>query len=184
MAERFRIPAILQLFLFFIPVNIYLIGNDFGAGIQWFFLRYQQTTMGNGLVFLSKELGYIANGTLTGKSIFSIFLWSAGVCLVIVSTMLVIYSLQHNSPIHIKKAAFLNIGAAVAFLISVFIQYGPLLHGPAGVVFPLGIPVILVIGFWQLRLSRVAEDPDDDTAITEESVRNTDESPEKMPEQK
>jgi hypothetical protein len=87
MEERFRISSILQLFLFFIPMNIYVIGEELGSGIQWFFFRYQQTTMGSGLVLLNREIVYVAKGFLTGKSAISIYLWLVGVGLIVIATL-------------------------------------------------------------------------------------------------
>jgi hypothetical protein len=158
MNAKSKIPLILQIFIFLIPMNVYVIGDGIGTGIQWLFFRYHVTNSGNSIVFLHREIGFVVSGLLTGKSAIASVLWAAGAILVIAATILVIYSLVKTDPAVLKKTAFINIAAAILFLLSVFVQYGILFHGPAGIAIPFGIPVLLIIAWWQYRISCTMDD--------------------------
>jgi len=36
-------------------------------------------------------------------------------------------------------------------LASLIQQYGPLLHGPAGIAIPVGLPLVFAVGWWVYR---------------------------------
>lgn len=164
MISRSKIPLILQIFLFLIPMNVYVIGDWIGAGIQWIFLRYIQAIGKNGIILLYREIGFVISGVLSGRSAIASLLWAAGAALIIIATILIIYGTVKTDSTFIKKAAFVNIAGAVLFALSVFLQYGILLHGPAGIAIPFGIPVLLIIAFWQYRISCSMKDDPGTTA--------------------
>jgi len=157
MSSRDKIPLILQAAIFLIPMNIYIIGDWMGAGIQWIFFRYINAMDRSGIQLLNREIDFITYGIITGKSASALILWIVGFMLIILATSMVVYSTTYTSPGLIKKAAFINIGGAVVFLVSIFIQYGFFLHGPAGMAIPFGIPVLFVIGYLQYRESCIME---------------------------
>lgn len=161
MVSRFRIPLILQVAVFLLPMTIYVIGDWIGAGIQWVFFRYIGYQEHGSILLLHREIGLILSGILTGKSAFASILWAAGVILVVAATILIAYGTIKTDPGSIKKGAFGNLGGAVLFLLSVFLQYGIFLHGPAGIAIPFGIIVLFVIAFWQYRISCTMEDEPD-----------------------
>jgi hypothetical protein len=151
--SKSRIALILQCLPFLIPLNIYVIGDWMGCGIQALFFRYQQTTMSSSLIFLNREIGFVLTGIVTGKSALATVVWATGVFLIIIATLVVVSAVFTTRTDLIRKAAFFNLGGALLFMLSIVIQYGILLHGPAGIAVPLGIPVLLVIAFWQYRIS-------------------------------
>jgi hypothetical protein len=163
--SRFRIPLILQVVVFVIPMTIYVIGDWLGAGSQWVFFRYIKYQEHGSIIFLPGEIGLILSGILTGKSAFASVLWAAGVILVVAATVVIVYGTIKPDPGMIKKGAFVNLGGAVLFLLSVFRQYGISLHGPAGLAIPFGIIVLFVIAYSQYRISCMkGEEPDNDNA--------------------
>jgi hypothetical protein len=163
MISRFRISLILQAAVFLIPMNIYVIGDWIGAGVQWVFFRYIQFQERGGILLLHHEIGLILSGILTGKSAFASILWAAGVILVVTATLLIVYGTARTDPGMIKMGAFGDLGGAVFFLFSVILQYGISLNGPAGMTIPFGITVLFVIAYWQYRISCMIEDvPDND----------------------
>ena len=172
MLSRFKIPLILQAVVFLIPMNIYVIGDWMGAGIQWVFLRYINAMDKSSIIPLNREIGFILSKILIGKSVIITIIWTIGVILLIAATILIIYGTTKTSPSLIKKAAFINIGAGVVFLVSIFIQYGFLLHGPAGMAIPFGIPVLFVIGYLQYRESSEIENNPDYKEEDEEETGN------------
>jgi hypothetical protein len=162
MMQKFRIPLILQALVFLIPLNIYVIGDWIGSGIQTMFFRYHQTNVGNGVIFLNREMGYVLAGIVTGKSAYALAIWGFGVVLICIATLVMIYAYFLEEPAFIRYSAFLNAGGALLFTVAVVIQYGIFLHGPAGIAIPFGIPVILGIAYLQYPGSPVI--PDDKEA--------------------
>ena len=152
MTSEKKIPLILQILIFLIPVNIYVIGDWLGTGIQFLFFRYQQTNLGNGFILLNREIYFVFSGILKGRSAFSTIFFTAGVACIIIATVLILYGYMQEEPGY-RKSAIINCAAALAFVIAVFLQYGIFLHGPSGIDIPFGIPIILIIAIWQYRLS-------------------------------
>jgi len=149
--EAKKIPLALQVLIFLIPLNIYIIGDWMGSGIQTLFFRYNQTNIGNSLIFLNREIYFITSGIVTGKSAFASAFWLIGVALVCIATILVIYAYFRNKPEFIRYCVCFNIGGAIIFSLSIIIQYGITLNGPAGFAIPFGIPVILGVAYFQYR---------------------------------
>ncbi|PKG31367.1 hypothetical protein [Methanoregula sp.] len=156
--KRFNIPVILQALIFLIPLNIYVIGDWMGSGIQTIFFRYMQTNIGDSLIFLNRELHFILKGIVTGKTAIATSIWLIGVAIILIATLLVILAYRQQNPRLLRHGAYLNAAGALLFSISIVIQYGILLHGPAGIAIPLGIPVILSVAYFQYK--SVENDPD------------------------
>ena len=101
--NKFKISLLLQCLVFLIPVNIYVIGDWLGTGVQWVLFRYQQTYLGNSLILITREITFVLSGTISGRSAISIALWAIGVLLFIIATVLVILAnVREDSPL-IKK---------------------------------------------------------------------------------
>lgn len=165
-----KIPLILQAAIFLIPLNIYIIGDWMGSGIHTLFFRYLQTNIGNSLIFLDREIGFIIKGQLTGKSVLVSEIWFIGVVLICIATVILIYSLINEKPTLIRYGAFLNISGAIVFVLSIVLQYGIALNGPAGIAIPIGIPIILGIAYLQYQSKPDIPSPEemDDEAVDEE----------------
>lgn len=148
-----RTSIIIQFLLFLIPLNIYIIGDWMGSGIQTLFFRYMETNIGNSLIFLNREIYFITSGILTGKSAFASAIWMIGVALICIATVTVILANVRNDSKFIRSCALLNLGGAILFTLSILIQYGLTLNGPAGIAIPFGIPVILGVAYYQNKIA-------------------------------
>jgi hypothetical protein len=142
---RDKILLFLQGLLLLVPINVYIIGDWLGSGIQWAFIRYQQTYLGSNLIFIYQDLNYIFNGFVSEKTGFSIGVWIIGLIFIVLALLL---STEIPGKVGIRHAGILLIFGGAAFLISDVIQYGIFLHGPVGICIPIGIPVIFVVGWW------------------------------------
>jgi hypothetical protein len=151
MISKSRIPLVLQCLLLVIPLNIYVIGDWLAQGIQWALFRYQQSYLGNSLIPVNRDLYYVTSGILTGTSAASIILWMAGVTLLIIALVLMVRAIVSENPVSLKQGALCTIAAGITFGISQLLQYGILLHGERGFAIPIGVPVILVTGWWVYR---------------------------------
>jgi hypothetical protein len=144
---RINIPLILQCLTLIIPLNLYVIGDWLGSGIQWALFRYQDTYAGTSIIPFTSEVGYVLSGTITGRSALSMSAGAFGTCLLVVAFFLVLFSIPSDPEKRMKTAGILTIVSGFSFLGSSFLQYGIFLNGPGGFVIPVGIPLLLIIGW-------------------------------------
>jgi len=148
---RSLLPALLVATLL-LPANIYVVGANLGAGLQCSLFHYQQTYLGASLITLVDDLNYVASGTIGGRSALSILLWALGTALLLAAAGYAVYH-RHDGIAHIRKPlALLTAGGAAAYLLSCVTQYGPLLHGPSGFAVPIGVPLILAVAWYVMKV--------------------------------
>lgn len=172
-----RIPLLFQCLLWIIPLNIYVIGDWVGTGIQWAVFRYQHAFYNNEIVtsmfFFNREIQWILSSTITGKSVISIILWGVGITLLCAATLLIIYATIQENEMYILWGALLNIAGACAFSAAIINLYGITLQGPAGIVIPFGIPVILGVAYLQYRWDFELFDDKDSDETDNENLKNS-----------
>jgi len=159
----FLSPLILQCLLFLVPVNIYVIGDWIGTVVQWGLVRYIQSYIGNSLIFFVNYITYIANGTLTGRSALAAGLDVAAAVCLILSLCILIGANVKQSAAYVRAAAIATIAAGCLFLAADICQYGIFFSGPAGFAIPIGVPVILVCGWWMYRMEFPEEEAEEDS---------------------
>lgn len=148
----FTLTLILQCLLFIVPINIYVIGDWLGAGIQWGLFRYVQSYIGSSLIFFTKYITYISEGTLIGRSALAAGLdIIAAVCLIL-AFCIVLWGYLTGSIIYVRAAAVVTLVAGCIFLIADMLLYGIFFHGLAGSAIPVGVPVIIACGWWMYRI--------------------------------
>gem|GEM_PF-4749548 len=89
---RLRLPLICECLLFFVPLNIYGIGNHLTTGVQWALFRYQQSIFGNSLILIHRDLMYVQDGILQGSSACSTLIWLPGVLLLVAALILLVFA--------------------------------------------------------------------------------------------
>ena len=149
--QKRQISALFLILILIFPVNIYIIGDAIGAGLQSSFIRYQQTYLGTSVITLADDLGYVTSGIIGGRSALSILLWALGTALLLAAAGYFIYSRYNNIAEIRKPLALLTAGGAGAYLLSCIAQYGPTFHGPAGLSIPVGVPLIFAIAVYILK---------------------------------
>ncbi|MGA2699356.1 MAG: hypothetical protein ABSE74_06920 [Methanoregula sp.] len=145
---RLRLPLIIECLLFVVPLNIYGIGNNLATGIQWALFRFQESYLGNSLILIHRDLGYVHDGILKGSSAFSTVIWSLGAFLLVAALILLTFATVKDDTRPVKPAGLLTIAGGMLFLVAMLVQYGPALHSDHGFSLPLGVPLILVTGCW------------------------------------
>jgi hypothetical protein len=141
-------PVLFHVITLLIPVNIYIIGDWMGTGIQWALLRYQDTYLGRNVISIFTDSGYIVQGIFHGRTALSTGVWSLGALLLVLDLLITLILDREKSK---RIRGYLLISGSLLFLLSNVIQYGILFHGPAGIVIPIGIPALLVMGLILLR---------------------------------
>lgn len=146
--------------LFFIPVNIYLMGDGVAAGIQWVLFRYQQSYLGNSFIVFSRDLFYIQEGYISGTSVIAAEISLVATILLIIASVILVAAAWKRSGFIAKISAITTGAGALCYLVSDIIQYGIFLNGTAGFVLPIGIPVMIMMGFFINQLSINPSEPD------------------------
>jgi len=131
--------------IFAIPLNIILMGNSSGIGIQWPLFRFEITPA---------EIGFfpITNSFLfagPGHSVLSQYFLFFGVLSLVVSYVLLYYRVMKSA----KETGLLTLLGAILIICSSMMEYGILLSGPAGISIPAGVLLILVLGILMYRSS-------------------------------
>lgn len=127
---------------FIFPINVYLIGGSIGAGFQLLLVRIVESFHGWSMIFLWRELEIVLNREITGRTAFSILFWVAGTALLALAAILIVSSHGDGR----RNIKIYGLGCAL-LVISTIVQYGPLFHGPAGVAIPIGLPLLVIIGY-------------------------------------
>jgi hypothetical protein len=147
---RLKLPLILECLLFFVPLNIYIIGNHMANGIQWAFFRYQQSSLGNSLILVYKDIHYVADSLLTGSSAYGTIIWVSGAGLLFIALIILAIAFATDNPGLAKPAGGLTIVAGALFFIAMLVEYGPLFANEHGSSIPVGIPLVIGAGIWLL----------------------------------
>ena len=171
--KRLFLASLLAL-TFALPVNIYVIGDAIGAALQFPFLRYQQTYLGNGVITVLRDLDYVTSGTITGHSALSILLWVLGTLLLVAAIVYFTVKRQNSYDSFRTPLSLLVGGAGGAYFASCIAQYGPTLRGPAGLTIPVGVPLIVAIAVYILK----TEGMDDELEYEEEDEDDWEEADE------
>jgi len=156
-----RLLLVPVLLLFLIPLNIFVIGDWIGKGVQWALFRYQDTSYGTSLITLFRETEYVTSGIITGKSAVSISLWVAGAFLLVISCIVLAVMIAEEMDEHIQIPGLMVIASGILLLLSCMTQYGPLLSGPAGFSVPVGVPLVWAVG-WLIFIQDSPEQREDE----------------------
>ena len=135
----------LLIFLFFLPLQCYIIGNDFGVGVQGAMYRYQMTGLGNSVIPITYEIEYVTSGIYTDYAALSVIFWVSG-SFVLAITTIISLAFWDKLPYHIFNYILLGMSVStIFFLISCFSRYGFFLSGPAGTCLPSGVLLMAIL---------------------------------------
>ena len=144
--NRFRIPLILQCLVFLIPLNIFMWGDWIIVDLQWAFFRYQSSPYGDSLIPVYKDINYILLGQTSGiHPVLAVVFWVAGGTLLVIGLFSILYAYLNERPDVIRKTSILTIIAGIFFGLSAIERFF------GGFAIPVGVPVILIIGWWMYR---------------------------------
>jgi len=148
---KYLIPVFLLFLCFIMPVQIYVIGDGYGIGIQGAFYRYQVSSYGSSFIPVNQDANYVISGTYGGKTALSVFIWIIADVLLVFATILALIKVQYLEERMFKTICLFMMVSGVLFFISVMLQYGFFLHGAAGISIPFGVPLIIISGWFFYR---------------------------------
>jgi hypothetical protein len=138
------IAVVLCIFWLILPLQCFVIGDDLAFGVQGTIFRYQMYSAGNSLIPLNHEINFISSGVYNGRTAVSVILWVLGTILFTLTTICAL-GYWNRLPHEYLQYIIAGIsGAGILYLASCVTQYGPLLHGSAGVSMPFGIVILFL----------------------------------------
>lgn len=129
----------LCLFFFIIPLQFFVIGDNYGWGVQGAVYRYQVTSVGDSLIPIPYEISYVISGIYSGFSALSVLLWTSGSLLLGSITLFSLIRWNNLSRSDIRIILLGLTGVLILYCSSCIGRYGPFFSGPAGFCLPAGI---------------------------------------------
>ena len=142
--RKYILPVLLCVVFFILPLQIFIIGNNSGIGVQGAIYRYQVSDYGTSFILIPRDLTFVLDGTYSGRTALSVNLWFLAAILLACTT---IFSLIHfdDFDLHYKGQILISLSiSCLIFLASCVAQYGIFFNGPAGISLPVGIGMILI----------------------------------------
>jgi hypothetical protein len=159
-----KILLFIQVILLLIPLNVYMWGDWLLVNVQWALFRYQQSPIGSSLILGYKDILYIVQGQTSGSyNILAALFWTIGGVLLLIGLLITLFGWVNERSGFIKTASFFTLGGGVLFLFSALGRF------MGGFSIPLGVPIILLIGWWMYQQKPEPED-DEDTSVGEKTT--------------
>ena len=160
MMDRFKLSLIFQCLIFLIPLNIYMWGDWILVSVQWAFFRFQrvfiqfqQLPYVDSTLLGYKDILYILRGQSTGLyNIAATVFWTAGVLLLLVGLIITIVAYTREESDKLKTASYCTLAGGIFLGLSALCRFN------GGFAIPLGVPIILIIGWWMYK---EADKPDE-----------------------
>ena len=171
--HRGWVIAGLAALIFCVPVSVYVIGSMLGAGVHFPLFRYQETYMGANMIPIFRDLQYVLEGTITGRSALMPVFWAAGVVSGIAGLISVGVPPRMKGLSSPQRGGICIMGAGMFYLVALIAQYGPSFSSSGGFAIPVGVPLLLVAGWlvWSGTLFSGANKTDE--YVPEESQDNS-----------
>ncbi|WFN35519.1 hypothetical protein L1S32_05290 [Methanogenium sp. S4BF] len=130
-----------------VPVSVYVIGSMLGAGVQFPLFRYQNTYMGTNVITIVRDLQYVLEGTISGRSALMPVFWAAGIFSGIAGLVSVAVGPRMHGLYSPRRGGICIMGAGLLYLVALIAQYGPTFSSSGGFAVPVGVPVIAAAGW-------------------------------------
>jgi hypothetical protein len=117
-------------------------GDFTGIGVQGAVYRYQTSGYGTYFFPITREIVFVLNGTLSGRTALSILLWTSGTVLLACTTIFAFLHIDDTTKNYYRQIAYGMIASCGIFLGSCIAQYGFFLKGVSGFSLPVGIIAI------------------------------------------
>ena len=165
MFEKPGISYAVMALLLVLPQSIFVIGDYLAWGIRFPFFRWQDSSYGTSIIPLNREIMFVLNGQVGGRTAIATWIWLAGFLLLVAAAALVISWQFLGNRGHARYPGPLIVITGILFLAWGFVQYGPLLFGPGGYAIPVGVPVLWYCG-WQFMLAGKAAAGEEEAPLT------------------
>ena len=140
--RRYIVFFALCLIFFILPLQVFIIGDFTGIGIQGAVYRYQTSGYGTYFFPITREIVFVLNGTYWGRTALSVLLWVSGTVLMACTAIFAFLHVHDTSENFYRQVTRGLITSCGIYLGSCIAQYGFFFHSMAGISLPVGIIVI------------------------------------------
>jgi len=124
-------------------------GDFMGIGVQGAVYRYQTSGYGTYFFPITREMVFVLNGSLAGRTALSVILWVSGTVLLACTTIYAFLHVNDSTENYYRQVACGLIVCCGIYLGSCITQYGFFFKGMSGISLPVGI---IAIPCWILAL--------------------------------
>lgn len=140
---KYRNSFVLQILVFLIPLNIYMWGDWIIVDLQWAFFRFQSSPYGDSIIPINRDINYILVGQTSGiHPVLATLFWAAGGALLIAGLLVLIFCYLNERSDLAGKVSYFTIAAGIFYGLSAIERF------VGGFAIPIGVPIILFIGWW------------------------------------
>ena len=162
MMNRFKLSLIFQCLIFLIPLNIYMWGDWILVNVQWALFRFQRAFIQfnesgyvDSYIVGYKDMLYILQGQSTGLyNIAAAVFWTTGVLILLAGLIITIIAFIREEPDKLKTASYCTLAGGIFLGLSALCRFN------GGFAIPIGVPIILIIGWWMYKAADETEEPE------------------------
>lgn len=140
--RRYIVFFTLCLIFFILPLQVFIMGDFMGIGIQGAVYRYQTSGYGTYFFPLTREIVFVLNGTYYGRTALSVLLWVLGTVIMTCATVYAFLHVNDTIENYYRQVACGLIVSCGIYLGSCIAQYGLFFKGMSGISLPVGIVAI------------------------------------------
>ncbi len=153
---RYRFPLLFQFLIFLVPLNIYMWGDWLLVNVQWALFRYQQSEYGPSLIPIYKDINYISLGMTTGwYNIAATAFWTMGAAILLIGFCITIIASINDESSRMKTASYFTVSGGIFLGLSAVCRFF------GGFAIPVGVPVILTIGWWMYQVNNKPQETEE-----------------------
>jgi hypothetical protein len=138
-------------------------GDFMGIGVQGAVYRYQTSEYGTYFIPLTREVVFVLNGTLSGRTALSVLLWVSGSVLLSCTTIFAFLHIDDTTENYYRQVAYGLIASCGIYLGSLIAQYGFFLRGMSGFSLPVSIIAIpcwiMALYYFRNGSNKIQENP-------------------------
>jgi hypothetical protein len=161
--RRYIVFFALCVVFFILPLQIFIMGDFTGIGVQGAVYRYQTSGYGTFFIPITREIVFVLNGTLTGRTAISVLLWVSGTVVLACTTILAFLHLNDIKKTDYRQVTRGLVASCIIYLGSCIAQYGIFLKGMSGFSLPVGIIAILcwmlILWYYRNAIEKIERNP-------------------------
>jgi hypothetical protein len=124
-----------------------------------------QTPYGNSLILGYKDILYILQGQSTGLyNIAAAVLWTTGVIILLASLIITFVAFIREESDNLKTASYFTLAGGIFLGLSALCRFN------GGFAIPMGVPVILIIGWWMYKQADETDEMDETDDNTDDKI--------------
>lgn len=141
--RRYIVLFLVGVVFFILPLQVFIIGDYAGIGIQGATYRYQVSAYGTSLIPVTRDLTFVFSGIYSGRTALSNILWALGTALLSCTMIYALIYARETNKDYFHQITLGLVGSCCIYLASCMAQYGFFFKGLAGISLPAGILMIL-----------------------------------------